>query len=67
MFDRIGTAGLKWFEVTLPYKKSYFSPNVVSYERIKTDSERVKAVKTKPVPMNVKQLQSFPGLASYNS
>ena len=30
------------------------------------DSERVKAVKTKPGPMNVKELQSFLGLAGYN-
>ena len=32
---------------------------------IKTDPEKVKTVKTWPVPVNVKELQSFLGLAGY--
>ena len=37
----------------------------MSSDGIKTDPEKVKAVETWPVPLNVKELQSFLGLASY--
>ena len=37
----------------------------MSTDGIKTDPEKVKAVKTWPVPVNVKDLQSFLGLAGY--
>lgn len=37
----------------------------MSSDGIKTDPEKVKAVETWPVPQNVKELQSFLGLASY--
>ena len=37
----------------------------MSADGIKTDPGKVKAVKTWPVPVNVKELQSFLGLAGY--
>ena len=66
VFDRMRIAGLK----LKPTKCHFFQKEVtflghVSADGIKTDPEKVKAVKTWPVPMNVKELQSFLGLASY--
>ena len=46
-------------------KEVTFLGNVVSADGIKTNPEKVKAVKTWPVPVNLKKLQSFLGLASY--
>ena len=37
----------------------------MSADGIKTDPEKVKAVKTLPVKVNVKELQGFLGLADY--
>ena len=42
-----------------------FLGHVVSPDGIKTDPEKVKTVETWSVPLNVKELQSFLGLASY--
>ena len=51
--------------MSLPSERSHFLGHVVSSDGIKTDPEKVKAVKTWPVPVNVKELQSFLGLAGY--
>ena len=46
-------------------KEVTFLGHVVSADGIKTDPEKVRAVKTWPIPVNLKELQSFLGLASY--
>ena len=67
VFDRIRAAGLKLKPTKCRFlrKEVAFLGHVVSSDGIKTDPEKVKAVKTWPVPLNVKELQSFLGLASY--
>lgn len=67
MFDRIRAAGLKLKPTKCRFlrKEVAFLGHVVSSDGIKTDPEKVKAVKTWPVPLNVKELQSFLGLARY--
>lgn len=45
--------------------KVTFLGHVVSPEGIRTDPEKVKAVETWHVPLNVEELQSIIGLASY--
>ena len=67
VFDRIRTAGLKLKPSKCHFlrKEVAFLGHVVSSDGIKTDPEKVKAVKTWPVPQNIKELQSFLGLAGY--
>lgn len=67
VFDRLRAAGLKLKPTKCRFlrKQVAFLGHVVSSHGIKTDPEQVKAVKTWPVPLNVKELQSFLGLASY--
>ena len=67
VFDRIRAAGLKLKPSKCQFlrKEVVFLGHVVSSDGIKTDPEKVKAVETWPVPLNVKELQSFLGLASY--
>ena len=67
MFDRIRAAGLKLKPTKCRFLRKEVASlgHVVSSDGIKTDPEKVKAVKTWPVPLNVKELQSFLGLASY--
>ncbi|KAL9952487.1 hypothetical protein ACROYT_G039751 [Oculina patagonica] len=67
VFDRKRAAGLKLKPTKCRFlrKEVAFLGHVVSSDGIKTDPEKVKAVKTWPVPVNVKELQSFLGLASY--
>lgn len=67
MFDGLRAAGLKLKPTKCRFlrKQVAFLGHVVSSHGIKTDPEQVKAVKTWPVPLNVKELQSFLGLASY--
>ena len=67
VFDRIRAAGLKLKPSKCRFlrKEVVFLGHVVSSDGIKTDPEKVKAVETWPVPLNVKELQSFLGLASY--
>ena len=52
LFDRIRTAALK-LKPTL----------VVSSDGIKTDPDKVETVRTWPIPVDIKELQSFIGLA----
>ena len=67
VFDRIRAAGLKLKPTKCHFlrKEVAFLGHVVSSDGIKTDPEKVKAVKTWPEPVNVKELQSFLGLAGY--
>lgn len=65
VFNRIGAAGLKLkLKCRFLRKEVAFLGHVVSADGIKTDPEKVESVKTWPVPLNVKELQSFLGLAS---
>ena len=67
VFDRMRTAGLKLKPTKWHFlqKEVTFLGHVVSADGIKTGPEKVKAVKTWPVPVNVKELQSFLGLDGY--
>ena len=66
VFNRIRAAGLKLKPTKCRFlrKEVAFLGHVVSADGIKTDPGKVEAVKTWPVPLNVKELQSFLGLAS---
>lgn len=67
IFDRLQKAGLK----LRPDKCSFFQKevlflgHVVSPEGVKTDPAKTEAVRDWPVPVNVKQVRSFLGLAGY--
>ena len=67
VFDCMRMAGLKLKPTKCHFlqKEVTFLGNVVSANGIKTNPEKVKAVKTLPLPVNLKKLQSFLGLASY--
>jgi len=67
VFDRIRAAGLKLKPTKCRFlrKEVAFLGHVVSSDGIKTGPEKVKAIKTWLVPLNVKDLQSFLGLARY--
>ena len=67
VFDRIRTAGLKLKPSKCHFlrKEVTFLGHLVSSDGIKTDPENVLAVQTWPAPVNVKELQSFLGLAGY--
>ena len=67
VFDRIRTAGLKLKLTKCQFlkKEVKFLGHVVSSQGIKTDPEKIETVKTWPIPLDVKELQSFLGLASY--
>ena len=67
VFDRMRTAGLKLKPSKCHFlqKEVTFLGHVVSADGIKTDPEKVKDVKTWPVQVNAKELQSFLGLAGY--
>ena len=67
VFDR-----LKKFNLNIkPKKCQFFSTSVLflghvlSDEGISANPDKVDKVKTWPVPKNIKEVQSFPGLASY--
>lgn len=65
VFNRIRAAGLKLkLKCRFLRKEVAFLGHVVSADGIKTDPEKVESVKTWPVPLNVKELQGFLGLAS---
>ena len=66
-FDRKRTACLKLKPSKCHFlrKEVAFLGHVVSSDGIQTDLEKVKAVKTWPVSVNVKELQSFFVLAGY--
>ena len=68
VFDHMRMAGLKQKPTKCHFlqKEVTFLGHVVSADGIKTDPEKVKAVKTEPVSVNLKELQSFLGLAGYN-
>ena len=67
VFNRIRAAGLKLKPTKCRFlrKEVAFLGHVVSADGTKTDPGKVEAVKTWPVPLNVKELQTFLGLASY--
>ena len=67
VFDRKRTAGLKVKPTKCHFlrREVTFLGHVDSSDRIKTDPENFKAVKTWPLPLHVKELQSFLGLAGY--
>ena len=67
VFDGIQAAGLKLKPSKCQFLKREvtFLGHVVSAEGIKRDPAKVEAVKTWPAPLDVKELQSFLGLASY--
>ena len=67
VFDRIRAAGLKLKPSKCRFlrKEVVFLGHVVSSDGINIDPKKVKAVETWPVPLNVKELQRFLGLASY--
>ena len=67
VFDCMRTAGLKLKPTKCHFlqKEVTFLGHIVSADGIKTDPGKVKAVKTWPVPVNVKEPQSFLGLAGY--
>ena len=64
---RVRAAGLKLKPIKCQFLKREvtFLGHVVSSDGIKTDPEKVKAVETWATPLDVKELQSFLGLASY--
>ena len=65
--DRIKTAGLKLKPIKCQFLKGEvsFLWHVISSEGIKTDPGKVETVRTWPTPVDIKELQSFLGLASY--
>ena len=67
VFDRIQAAGLKLKPTKCQFLKREvtFLGHVVSGGGIRTNPEKVKAVETWPTPLDVKELHSFLGLASY--
>ena len=67
VFDRIGSFGLKLHhnKCSPGNTEVLFLGHVVSAEGIHPDPGKIKAVEEFPVPMNVRSLQSFLGLASY--
>ena len=67
VFHSIRAAGLtlKPSKCQFVKREVTFLGHVVSSDGIKADPENVKAVKTWPTPVDVKELQSFLGLASY--
>lgn len=67
VFDRIQAAGLKLKPTKCQFLKREvtFLGHVVSGDGIRTNPEKVKAVETWPTPLDVKELHSFLGLASY--
>jgi hypothetical protein len=46
-------------------RKAYFLGHVISEEGIQPDSDKINRVQMFPIPKNIKELQSFLGLASY--
>ena len=66
-FERLQTAGLnlKPSRCRLFQKRVSFLGHIVSEEGIETDSEKVEAVATWPVPECVRDLRSFISLCSY--
>lgn len=67
VLERLMTYGLK----LAPEKCKFFQTSVkylghiVSERGVQTDPEKVKALKTCPIPTNLKELQSFLGFAGY--
>ena len=62
---RLADLKLKPTKCHLLQKEVTFLGHVVSADGTKTDPEKLKAVKTWPVPVNMKELQSFLGLGGY--
>ncbi|PFX14078.1 Retrovirus-related Pol polyprotein [Stylophora pistillata] len=67
VFDKIRTAGLELKPTKCPFVKREvsFLGHVVSSEGIQTDPDKVANLRTWPCPVDIKELQSFLGLASY--
>jgi hypothetical protein len=67
VFKRLQAANLKLKSSKCSFfqRSTTFLGHTVSEEGIRTDESKIEAVKTWPVPINVKQVRSFLGLASY--
>ena len=67
IFDRIRAAGLKLKQTKCQLLKNEvtFLGHVVSPQSKRTNPEKVKAVQTWPIPLNVQELETFLGLATY--
>ena len=67
LFDRIRTATLKLKPTQCQFLKRELSflGHVVSSKGIKTDSHKVESVRPWPIPVDIKEFQSFIGLAIY--
>ena len=67
VFDKIRTTVLKLKPTKCQFLKREvsFLGHVVSSEGIKTDPDKVETVRTWSTPVDIKELQSFLGLASY--
>ena len=65
LFNRIRTAALKLKPTFSRFLKREvsFAGHVVSSDGIKTDPDKVGTVRTWPTPVDIKELQSFIGLA----
>ena len=65
LFNRIRTAALKLKPTFSRFLKREvsFAGHVVSSDGIKTDPDKVQTVRTWPTPVDIKELQSFIGLA----
>ena len=61
LFDRIRTAALKLKPTQCRFlkKEVSFLGHVVSSEGIKTDPDKVETIRTWPIPVDIKELQSF--------
>lgn len=67
IFDRLESANLKLNPKKCKFlqKEILYLGHVCSKEGVRPDSKLLEAVKKFPVPRNIKQLQSFLGLANY--
>lgn len=67
IFDRIRAAGLKLKQTKCQLLRNEvtFLGHVVSPKSIRTNPEKIKAVQTWLMPLNVQELQTFLSLATY--
>jgi hypothetical protein len=67
IFDRLRTAGLTLHPAKCSFAKKEFRylGDIVNCKDISADPEKVTAIETYPVPVNLKQLRAFLGLSGY--
>ena len=67
VLDRLATAGLKLKprKCALFHKQVAFLGHVISLEGVSTQTEKVEAVKSWPIPKSKKEVRSFLGLVGY--